>query len=55
MHVQRREVMTERLKGVWPLALAVGVIAFVYLELSLNFTFHWGDRREPRQRSVTAE
>jgi hypothetical protein len=29
------------MKGVLPLATAVGVVAFVYLELSLNFSFHW--------------
>ena len=33
--------MSERLKAVVPLGLAVAVLTFVWLEVSLNFTFHW--------------
>jgi hypothetical protein len=33
--------MAERMKGLLPLAIAVAVVAFVYVELALNFTFHW--------------
>lgn len=33
--------MTERLRGVLPLALSIGVLAFLYVELTLNFNFHW--------------
>ncbi|HEX7299717.1 MAG TPA: DUF1097 family protein [Solirubrobacteraceae bacterium] len=33
--------MAERMKGLLPLAVAITVVAFVYVELSLNFTFHW--------------
>jgi hypothetical protein len=33
--------MNEKLKGTAPVALAVGLVAFVYLEFALNFTFHW--------------
>ena len=29
------------MKGVLPLAIAVAVVAFVYVEVALNFTFHW--------------
>jgi hypothetical protein len=33
--------MTERLKGVYLLAIVIGVLAFLYTEFTLNFTFHW--------------
>jgi hypothetical protein len=29
------------MKGLLPLATAVAVVAFVYVEFALNFTFHW--------------
>ncbi|MDQ6731380.1 MAG: hypothetical protein M3022_14105 [Actinomycetota bacterium] len=33
--------MSEKMKATMPLALAVAVIAFVYVEFTANFTFHW--------------
>jgi Protein of unknown function (DUF1097) len=33
--------MAERMKGLLPLAIAVALVAFVYVEVTLNFTFHW--------------
>jgi hypothetical protein len=33
--------MIDRLKGTVPLALVIGVLAFLWCEFSLNFTFHW--------------
>lgn len=33
--------MIERLKGTVPLALVIGVLAFLWCEFALNFTFHW--------------
>jgi len=33
--------MAEKMKATVPLALAVGVLAFLYIELTANFTFHW--------------
>lgn len=33
--------MTERIKGTIPLALVIGVLAFLWCEFALNFTFHW--------------
>lgn len=33
--------MVGRLKGLVPLALVIGVLAFVYVEFALNLTFHW--------------
>lgn len=33
--------MTERLKATMPLAVAVGLLTFIWLEVALNFTFHW--------------
>lgn len=33
--------MTARLKAAAPLALVIAVLAFLWVELSLNFTFHW--------------
>lgn len=33
--------MTSRLKAAAPLALVIAVLAFLWVELSLNFTFHW--------------
>jgi hypothetical protein len=33
--------MIERLKATVPLAISVGILAVVWLEVSLNFTFHW--------------
>ncbi|HEX7299715.1 MAG TPA: hypothetical protein VF257_11960 [Solirubrobacteraceae bacterium] len=29
------------MKGLLPLAIAITVVSFIYVELSLNFTFHW--------------
>jgi hypothetical protein len=33
--------MGARAKAIFPLALVVGVLAFLWTEFSLNFTFHW--------------
>lgn len=33
--------MAVRLKGFLPLALVIGVLAFLWCEFALNFTFHW--------------
>ena len=33
--------MFERAKAATPLALVIAVLAFIWVELSLNFTFHW--------------
>ncbi len=33
--------MSARVKGLVPLALAIVVLAFLYVEFALNFTFHW--------------
>ncbi len=33
--------MFGKMKGVLPLAISIGVLAFVYVEIALNFTFHW--------------
>jgi hypothetical protein len=33
--------MAGRMKGLAPLALAIGVLAFLWVEFALNFTFHW--------------
>lgn len=33
--------MAARVKGFLPLALAIGVLAFLYVEFALNFSFHW--------------
>lgn len=33
--------MFERVRGTVPLALSVGVLVFVWVEVSLNFSFHW--------------
>lgn len=33
--------MAARMKGLLPLALVIAVLAFVYVEFALNFTFHW--------------
>ncbi len=33
--------MVEKMKGVAPLAVIIGVLAFIYVEFTLNFTFHW--------------
>ena len=33
--------MSERLKAAAPLAISVGILAVVWLEVSLNFSFHW--------------
>jgi hypothetical protein len=33
--------MTDKLKGVLPLAAVIGVLAFIYVEFTLNFTFQW--------------
>lgn len=33
--------MTAKIKGTLPLALVIGVLAFAWCEIALNFTFHW--------------
>ncbi len=33
--------MTERLKTTLPLALVIGVLAYLWTQVALNFTFHW--------------
>src|SRR3954447_605906 len=33
--------MAARVKGLAPLALVIGVLAFLYVEFALNFSFHW--------------
>lgn len=33
--------MSSRIKALLPLAVAVAVLTFIWLEVSLNFTFHW--------------
>ena len=33
--------MTSRLKATAPLAIVIAVLAFIWVEFSLNFTFHW--------------
>lgn len=33
--------MAARMKGLAPLALVIGVLAFLYVEFALNFSFHW--------------
>ncbi|MDE0775442.1 MAG: DUF1097 family protein [Nocardioides sp.] len=33
--------MTTKFKAALPLALVIGVLAFVWCEVALNFTFHW--------------
>jgi len=33
--------MGARMKGLVPLALVIAVLAFLYVEFALNFTFHW--------------
>ncbi len=33
--------MVERAKAATPLALVIAVLAFLWVEVSLNFTFHW--------------
>ena len=33
--------MAERMKGLLPLAAAVGILAFVWTWVALNFSFHW--------------
>jgi hypothetical protein len=33
--------MAARVKGLVPLALVIAVLAFLYVEVALNFTFHW--------------
>ena len=33
--------MADRMKGLLPLAAAVGILAFVWTWVALNFTFHW--------------
>lgn len=34
--------MADKFKKTLPMALAFGVLAFAWIEISLNFTFHWG-------------
>ena len=33
--------MAARLKGFLPLAVVIGVLAFLCVEFALNFSFHW--------------
>jgi hypothetical protein len=33
--------MMAKLRGVFPLALVIGVLGYIYVEFVLNFTFHW--------------
>lgn len=33
--------MAVRMKGLLPLAVAIAILAFIYVEVALNFTFHW--------------
>ncbi len=33
--------MTSRLKAAAPLAIVIAVLALIWVEFSLNFTFHW--------------
>ena len=33
--------MAERMKGLLPLAAAVGILAFLWTWVALNFSFHW--------------
>src|SRR3954464_8713161 len=33
--------MAERMKGLLPLAAAVGILAFAWTWVALNFSFHW--------------
>ena len=33
--------LPNRLKSTLPLALVIGVLAFLWCEFALNFTFHW--------------
>jgi len=35
--------MVDKLKQAVPLAVAFGVLAFAWIEISLNFSFHWFD------------
>jgi Protein of unknown function (DUF1097) len=37
----KEQHVTERLKAAAPLAISVGILAAVWLEISLNFSFHW--------------
>jgi hypothetical protein len=38
---KEQHVMQERLKGAAPLAVSAAILTFAWLEISLNFTFHW--------------
>jgi hypothetical protein len=33
--------MVQRIKAVLPLSIAVAILAFIWVEASMNFTFHW--------------
>ena len=33
--------MSARAKAIAPLAIVIGILSFLWTELSLNFTFHW--------------
>ena len=33
--------MGARAKAIFPLALVIGVLSYLWTEFSLNFTFHW--------------
>ncbi len=34
-------VMADRVKGLFPIAMAVGLLSLIYMELALNVRFHW--------------
>jgi hypothetical protein len=34
-------LVAARMKGLVPLAVTIAVLAFIYVEVALNFTFHW--------------
>jgi hypothetical protein len=34
-------MMADRVKGLFPIAMAVGLLSLIYLELALNVRFHW--------------
>ncbi|MFA5901558.1 MAG: DUF1097 family protein, partial [Hyphomicrobium sp.] len=38
---QRKYIMLQRIRGALPLSLAIALLAFAWVEVSLNFTFHW--------------
>ena len=34
-------VMADRVRGLFPIAMAVGLLSLIYMELALNVRFHW--------------